>query len=422
LSFARVLGQSTWNVGIVSVAGLAFGHSYAIETLRPPEATGSTFNVNDIILNGNGTILNVQNGDVGSNANMTYSGTGAVLNLDSGYGMYYFDPYNAPKWFPSPPFPPTQIVQQLPALITDPMYRYPAMSGIRTAPVFDDARASQYLTAPAVQRADVDATCAAEAAKVDPARYIFMATQALNTIYCYNPGIYQSGSGAKDARIDIGTGDVGILRPGAYYLKSGLIVNGRLVGGYEAAKPGVAIMLDESGPGNCSSCIFKGNNALTIALNAGSKFPRGASGVAATAAVDWDNQLVQTSGPGSPNPPLLMSLLVRKDTAGSGSSSSCVVPTSAPFIEPSGCRDSQNQAINIAGGGQLDLEGVQYAPTDNAAISGSSDGKGTVGQIIAWSVSYSGGTTLNQDGPASQGPGTLRLDGACTAPGTPCNP
>jgi hypothetical protein len=422
LTFARVLGLGRFHVASTAVAGLAFAKSYAIQTLRPPKSTGSTFDVNDIVLNSNNTIVNVFNGDVGSNANMTYSGSGAVLNLGSGYGMFYFDPYNAPKWYASPPHPPAQIVQQLPTLMPDPNYQYPAMSGARTAPIFDDARASQYLTAPAVQRADVDAACAAEAAKVDPSRYAFMATQAPSTIYCYNPGVYQSGSGARNAQIAVGTGDVGLLKPGAYYLKNGLDIGGRLVGGYEPGRPGVAIMLNESGPGNCPSCIFSGNNALTIALNAGTKFPYGTAGTAATAAIDWNNQPVETSGPSSPTPHLVMTLLVRKDTGGPGGTQACTLPTTPPFTEPSGCRDNQNQTINIAGGGQLDVEGVQYAPTDNVAISGSSDGRGTVGQIIAWTIAYSGSTTLNQQGPGSQGPGTLRLDAACTVPGTPCNP
>lgn len=427
LTFARVLGQSTWNVAVVSVAGLAFAKSYAIETLRPPKASGATFTVNDIVLNSNNTIVNVNNGDVGSNANMNYSGSGAVMNIDSGFGMFYFDPYFAPQWYLSPPMPPTQIVRQLTTLIPDPNYNYPAMTGARTAPTFDDARSSTCTTGlpgtnQACSRADLDPTCLIEKNKLNVGRYTFMATQLPNTIYCYNPGIYLSGSGARDANISIGTGDVGILRPGAYYARSGVKVGGRLVGGYEPGLPGVALMLDESGPGNCASCIFQGNNALTIALNAGTKFPRGTPGTAATAAVDWNNQPVQTSGAGSPNPPLILTLLVRKDIAGPGGTQVCVVPTTGPFIEPSACRDNQNQTISIAGGGQLDLQGVQYAPTDNVAVSGSSDGRGTVGQIIAWTVSYSGSTTLNQEGPGDQGPGTLRIDAACTAAGTPCNP
>jgi hypothetical protein len=430
LSFARVLGINQWNVGSTSVAGLVYSKSYAVVTLRPPKDSGSTFLVNDITLNGNGTVVNVHQGDVGSNANMTYSGTGTVLNIDSGYGMYYFDPYFAPRWYTSPPIPPAQIVQQIPTLIADPLYRYPEMRGslgsspcatgpADCAPTFDDARTSQYLTLPAVERADeVGSECEAELAKVDPTVYTWISSYAPDDVYCFEPGIYQSGSGAKNAKIAIGTGEVGLLKPGAYYLKSGLDVGGngsRLLGGYVGGQPGVALMFDEC---NNTACIFRGNSADTIALNAGSKFPRGTPGTAATAAIDWDNQLVETSGPSSPSPAILLTLLVIKDPT-------CYVPVPPQLLqEPAGCDPGAptNFTINIAGGGQLDLEGVQYMPTDNVAISGSSDGNGTIGQIISWTLTYSGGTTLNQEGAGTQGPGTLRLDAACTAPGTPCNP
>lgn len=427
LSFSRVLGIGSWNVATTSVAGLAFARSYAIMTLRPPKASGSTFNVNDIVLSGNNTTVNVNQGDVGSNANMDYSGTGTVVNLDSGYGMYYFDPYFAPQWYTSPPIPPTQIVQQLPVLIADPNYRYPAMTGATTAPTFDDARTSQWATIPAVERADVDSACAAEVALVNPVNYPFIdpLVTTPDRIYCFNPGIYLSGTGAKNATISLGTGEIGLLKPGAYYLKSGMQIRGRILGGYDPGQPGVALMFDESGPGNCSSCVFDGNNAETIALNAGTKFPPGSRFVGAagaTAAIDWDNQLVETSGPGSPNPPILMTILVKKDTGGAGGTQACVVPTSAPFLEPTACDDGKNQTISIAGGGQLDVEGVQYAPTDNVTLGGSSDGNGTVGQIIGWTITYTGGTVINQEGPGTQGPGILRLDASCTAPGTPCNP
>jgi len=138
--------------------------------------------------------------------------------------------------------------------------------------------------------------------------------------------------------------------------------------------------------------------------------------VSATAALDWDGQLVQTSGPGSPNPPLLITLLVNKDPT-------CFVPTSAPFVEPTGCDPgTHDKTLNMAGGGSLALEGVQYAPTDNIEISGGSTGTGQVGQIIAWTLKYSGGTHINQEGPPVEGPGTLRLDAACTIPGVACNP
>jgi Flp pilus assembly protein TadG len=430
LTFARVLGQSQWNVASTSVAGLAFARSYAVVTLRPPKDVGSTWDVNDIILASTNTVVNVFNGDVGSNANMEYSGLNAVLNIDPGYGMYYFDPYFAPKWYTSPPMPPAQIVQQIPTLIPDPNYQYPAMqgslgtsacvlplTGSDCAPLFDDARTSEYATIPAVERADeVGSQCEAQLAKVDPTRYTFISSYTRDKIFCFKPGIYQSGSGARDAKITIATGEVGLLLPGAYYLKSGLDVGGlgsRLIGGYDPGQPGVALMFDEC----ANQCTLNANAADTLALNAGTKFPRGTIGVGATAAIDWNNQRVETSGPMSPTPAILMSILVIKDPT-------CFVPTAAPFQEPAGCDPGAptNFTVNMAGGGQLDVEGVQYMPTDNVAVSGSSDGKGTVGQLVAWTISYKGDTTLNQEGAGSQGPGTLRLDAACTAPGTPCNP
>jgi hypothetical protein len=431
LSFARVLGQSTWNVGVTSVAGLAFGRAYAIQTLRPPKKAGATFLINDIEIDG-GSVVNVQHGDVGSNANMDYSGGGSILNLDSGYGMFYFDPFGTgPEW-PGPPIPPTQVVQTLPVLMQDPGYTYPAMrgslgsstcsygpAGTNCAPTFTDARTSTCgapgPNVPCTSALLDPSGCGVEATYLQTSVYAsFMATQPLDRVYCYKPGIYDPSSPSKS--LNGGSNEVVVLMPGAYYFKSpngGLSIGGWLLGGYRPAPAsGVALMFDEC----LNQCNFNGNTALTIALNAGTKFPPGTSGTAATAAIDWDNQLVQTSGPSSPTPPLLMTLLVNKDP-------DCLVPPPPATLEPPGCDPgTHNKTINIAGGGSLALEGVQYMPTDNVEIHGGSSGTGQVGQIISYTLFYSGGTHINQEGPPSQGPGTLRLDGACTAPGTPCNP
>jgi hypothetical protein len=424
-TFARLLGQPKWSVGVTSVAGLAFGKSYAIQTLRPPKKNGATFLINDIEIDG-GSVVNVHRGDVGSNANMDYAS--GSMNIDSGYGMYYFDPFNTgPEWS-GPPAPPAQTVQKLPNLMADPGYLYPAMRGslgsascttgpANCAPTFLDAREASCGapgTTPACSRADLDPSgCGQEAAYLQTSAYSsFMATQALNRIYCYKPGIYGTNNSNK---LSSATGDVVLLMPGAYYFRSpssGLDVGGRLLGGYRHGVAGVALMFDECN----NQCTFSGNNAVTIALNAGNKFPAGTSGTAALAALDWDNKPVQTSGPSSPTPPLLMTILVNEDP-------DCYVPTSPPFQEPLACDPgTHNKTINIAGGGSLALEGVQYAPTDNIEIHGGSAGFGQVGQIIAYTLFYSGGTRINQEGPPSQGPGTLRLDGACSAPSAPCSP
>jgi hypothetical protein len=416
LTFARVLGSSEWDVGTTSVSGLVYGSQYAIITLRPPKKTGSTFDVRDITVTG-GSVVTVQNGDVGSNANMELDGVGSQMILDSGFKVFHFT--NPPLWVPPP------AEQKINTLITDPNYRYPLMSGsLGTAPTWDDARTSIAGPGKAVLRADdpVDTSCKTLADSVDITVYTFMSTQPRNKVFCFKPGIYQSGTGAKNATITVGTGEVGLLMSGVpgvpagvYHLKSGMNIGGRIIGGWQPGAPGVALMFDEAGPGNCSSCIFSGNNAVTIALNAGSKYPPGAAGTAATATVDYDNQLVETSGASSPTPPLVLTILVNKDP-------DCFVPTSAPFQEPPGCNANKNKTLNIAGGGSLVLEGVQYAPTDNVEISGGSAGTGQVGQIISWTLKYSGGTHINQHYPGGTGNGILRIDAACSSPNEPCFP
>jgi len=436
LTFARAVGLGQWRVAVTSVAGLTFKKSYAVITLRPPKKLGSTFDVNDIVLAGGSTIT-VSTGDVGSNANMNYTNTGgptpSKMILDTGYRFFYYPaapPDNDPGWVP--PFPADPIGSPHTQPITDPGYNYPAMRGslgsapcasgpANCAPTFSDARTASCGAAgatPACSRADLDPACLTIASTKVPSSYTFMPTQLTtpSKIFCYNPGIYATSNSQK---LSVGPADLVILTPGAYYFKSGLDVGGRLIGGYEAGAPGVALMFDECN----NQCTFSGNNALTITLNAGSRVrPPGSGGAPATAAIDWNNQPVQTSGPSGPTPPILLTLLVNKDTNGPGGTQGCVVPTSPPFVEPNNCNANQNQTIQIAGGGSTFLQGVQYMPTDNVAINGGSTGIGIVGQIISWTLTYTGGTTINQEGAASQGPGLMRLDEACTAPGTPCVP
>jgi Flp pilus assembly protein TadG len=446
LTFARLLGQHDWSVGITSVAGLGWGKSYAIVTLRPPMQQGNTYKVNDIEINSNGGSVNVQHGDVGTNANMNYAGTtsgctGAQMNIDRGYGLYYADWIYGPQWAPCPPEPPIQTVQFLQKMINDPGYHYPDMT---YAPIFTDARTSQVVADSAggppatlgVERADINADCLALAQSV-PSVYTFMPNpmNAANggNVYCYKPGIYQSGHSPQSAQISVGSGDIALLYPGAYYLKNGMQVNGSLIGGFIGGGEGVALMFDEQGPRNCAQCL-NGNSAPVLALNAGTKFPPGTSGVAATAARDWsafttlaNGTLVPTgtlvdTGTLGPTPPLILTILVKKDTEGPGGTQACVVPQTQPFIEPSACNDSQNQTISIAGGGRLAIEGVMYAPTDNVQVAGSADNNGTVGQIISWSINYTGSSTLNQEGPNTQAPAVLHLDAACSGGNNPCSP
>src|SRR5688500_7118072 len=59
--FARLFGQTTWSLAKTSVAGLDFGRSYALVTLRPPQPlpNGMDQNRENIDVNGNNTRLNI---------------------------------------------------------------------------------------------------------------------------------------------------------------------------------------------------------------------------------------------------------------------------------------------------------------------------------------------------------------------------
>jgi len=98
-------------------------------------------------------------------------------------------------------------------------------------------------------------------------------------------------------------------------------------------------------------------------------------------------------------------------------------PVVYPF--PASCSnaaENQNKAIDLSGGSGLYLAGVQYMPTDNVTIAGNATTGGYIGQVWAWTLVYTGGSIINQEGSQSQGPGTIRLDAACTVPGIACVP
>ncbi|TMB84749.1 MAG: hypothetical protein E6J39_03075 [Chloroflexi bacterium] len=375
--FARLFGQSGWDVSQAAVAGLHNIGKYAVITLRPPkpQKNGSDANFDDISVKGTNTLLQVIAGDIGTNTNLNVTGGGAVT-LDIGFDVHHFDTYLA--WTP----PPTEEV--LPTTIADPNYAYPTRTG---APTYSAANLSD--------ARDSAANCALQQLKV-PLQYTVggtpIKTMLATNVSCYKPGIYtQQLSNAHN-------NEAILLEPGLYFFDAGVKLGvGAFVGGYEAGNPGVALVFNECNSG----CVFDGNNSPVIALNGGTKF-NNANGQEATAAVGFDSQPVQTNAGFKPSE-IPITLLVEKDP-------NCVVADE----EPGSCNDNANNTLNIAGNGALYLAGAQYAPTDNIKISGGSAGTGYVGQIVGWTVTYSGGSTIKQTFPANLGVGVLRLDASCS--------
>src|SRR5439155_2257609 len=84
--FARLFGQSGWDVSQAAVAGLYNIGKYAVSTLRPPkpQQNGSDANFDDISVQGTNTLLQVLVGDMDTHTTANVSGGGGVA-LDRGF-------------------------------------------------------------------------------------------------------------------------------------------------------------------------------------------------------------------------------------------------------------------------------------------------------------------------------------------------
>lgn len=374
-SFARLFGQTEWRLTRTSVAGLTFGKSYTIVTLRPPMPHGSSssIDIRDIRIDG-GTRVNVFNGDVGTNSNMNYAGINSLLAVQPGYGMYYFDS-GPPDWGTNP------VGTHIASLIADPNYPIPAAP----TTAFPNSNAGK----------DTEANCQTIVTTKILTHTPYVAyvpggtTPDMTKINCYKPGTYSQ-------KLTDGNGELTVLEPGLYYFTQGLDIQSSLIGGYEANQPGVALVFPQTE-------LFKQRNGM-VALNAGTRFEDTSGAEAAAAETVTGTPITTTT-----TPPLKMTVIVQRDT-------NCVV--ALPYN--TACNDNHNETLDLAGSAALYLAGVQYAPSDNSKISGGSNGTGYVGQIIAWTLFYTGSTAINQEGYSVESPGIMRIDTACS-PGTVCN-
>lgn len=394
--FAGLFGFDEFTARQTSVATITYSADFAVLTLRPP-VVGSDTNAGNVSVSGNGTRLTISVGDIGTNTNMVLSG-GATVLLDEGYKVHHYDA--VPAWVPPPP------PFKLASFIDDPNHTYPSRTGA-PLPFNNDAQAA---TTP-------EQCAAARAAVPSTYRAPFPGGPAINDpamtypVRCVKPGIYSYGLRSNN-------GEVLILTPGVYFLDKGLTVRGILIGGYQPTVAGVALVFNRTVAGRLDA-----NNAEIFALNGGSRFNSctpGCSGFEAAPAEGFDGVDIDTCGASCPigTSNLSVTMFVEKDT-------NCKV--TQPY--PTSCNDNGNNTLNMAGGGALYLAGVQYAPTDNVKISGGSSGDGKAGRIVSWTVTYSGGAKITQTYPGvAEGPGTIRLDAACTGAGATsmtnvlCNP
>jgi len=399
LTFGRIFGQSSWIVSSPSVAGIVQSRQYGVVTLRPPSprGNGSDINEQDIHVTG-GSIVTVNNADVGTNSNLKIDGIGSALVLQNppppgpySFFVWHFDPYQL--WTAPPPG------SQLSSPIDDPAYPIPQRAAVPSTPVFN----APGLTDAMLGGAPGSAACQTEMAKV-AAQYTVGGTPVKNMIpsrvTCYKPGIYnrQLISSMADEAV--------LLTPGVYFFDKGLDMSSTLIGGYEGNQPGVAVILPTCPGNNCPP--FTGNTSPLVALNFGTAY-QNLGGQRATAA-QWNGGFVTTNG----IPPIMMTIMVEPDR-------SCLAPP-FPSLEPSNACSNRQPQLKLPGGGALAVAGIQYAPTDNTQVTGSSPQQGVLGQIISWTIVFSGSSTLNLEAAVGDNSGVLRLDPACSPTVGVCNP
>jgi Flp pilus assembly protein TadG len=395
MTFARLFGQSSWNVGITSVAGLASAPHYAVAMLQPPHPKKNLSDANlcqDLKVDGNNTVLNVSKGDIGTNTSAATTNAG-LITMASGYFIdHYDDITNAscglnlnPTWtVDANGDPQGQEIKK--GLIPDPQYMYPSFVG---APL------------PFTSQSLGVVACSGSGFPTGDLLRLPAGTT------CYTPGIYSLGPTGKQP-FNVGSGETVYLMPGAYYFRSGLTVsNGSLYGGLISRTPsgdpgGVVLEVPETAQ-------LDATTAANFVLNMGGSTCNVADETCkASPALDFSGAQVKTT-PGD----FVLSIEVDRNEA-------CF--SDAIPLDVGSCGvGSSDTAVKLAGSGSLEVAGVIYGPSDQMTIKGNSS-QVAVGEIYGWTITYTGGSTLTQAYPGSLGNGVLRLDSACSGLGTTCNP
>ena len=412
LTFARIFGQDSWSVNTTSVAGRIYEKQYGIVTLRPPKDARGASNPyqDDIFITGGSKVL-VADADVATNTNVVCSGfsSGSELRLNDGFFVYHFDPDEA--WTAAPGKcvnPP--LGSQLTSPVSDPIYPIPTRTG--TEPTY----------ATLAEAKDPDpAKCLAEQTKVpDEYRPLKDLSAKMNnpaqvTAVCVRPGVYRFSLDAKDPAS--GLPAVTLLEPGVYYFDYGVRVQSSLIGGYAPGEAGVALVFKEAknssgDPGQFTTT----QNTSLVALNFGNLYCPGPTGYTCPTLTPPRQWAAPANGPLGPvqtpgAKPVLLTVMV--------------VPTGkcpVGIVAASTCVANDNKTLNLTGGGNIFLAGVQYAPEDNASLKGNSGQKAEIGAFWAYTIAFNGGTQFTLASALPDVTGVLRLDRACSPTVTTCNP
>jgi hypothetical protein len=396
LTFGRIFGQSSWTISTTSVAGITAATRYALVVLRVPDIRGSgDANGDNVNANSQSTVVRILNGDIATNTNVTDQlSPPCAVQVDVGFHIYHYD-LGEPWCKDSATGQPKGVLTQV--LVNDPNY----VTTAQFTAIRNWLNANQDWTTG--QSAGEDPGCANAAAYAPSATIPQLSGY---TTRCYRPGFYPTtGSGSGASSFQVQNNEWAYLYPGTYFFDGDvtIVAGGLVTGGNVSASPGVALLVRKDK-------VFK-NNGKSISLNMGT-----------AGCADDSCRASPAMGPfgvlASPrNVPL--TFIVEKYPGCFGGPNGTV-----PQLCTDTTNDTKNKTLNLAGGADLDVAGIIYAPSDRVQVA-SNDGSqtGTLGQIVAWQVTYTGNTALNQSFPGLFESGVLRIDSACTkgSPATPCN-
>lgn len=406
---SRVFGLNGSLVSAWATSGI-FPNRYAVITLRQPTQAGPS--QEDIRLAGNNVTLRVVGGDVGGNWNMKLnSNNNLVLPGDSQVYLHDYMSCGSSCWGN------TQITNgsgtlktalQLPGPIPDPNYPPPTSTvsapgaptatlplgytnfysavdrrsrpgDVRIGSGGDSPATTSVTTVAGVQTCDP-----ATAVRIGPGYYTNI---SVNGGYCvildpaYVHDCLSNGAGCTDTPTPVAASQM----PGVFYINGTVDVgnNGMLVG------DGVTVVIRPQNEPNDNGQFSAsgGANPAIVNLNStklsgawtrlgASPYIQATSGCLYGATTCWQYTNSYESDPTQTG--VALYVMRRDQIPGSGAAS-----------------DDWTSVIQINASAGIAWNGVTYAPHDSATLAGQ-PGHSGVGQLVAWTFTFNGGTSVTQ--------------------------
>ncbi len=404
--FANIAGIHDEVVSAFAVAGGSH-LNYAVIALKPRLRTPDT-NLG-ITITGNNSSLIVPNGDVGGNYSLAWGGTGSSVVFTAGENQVV--DLEEPASIAGNGSVINGTVHQLEDYpIPDPLYGTPpSCTAALTSACWDAWPPTSPVTAtlkgvyPACEQPNkinnhiLDLGCVAPAVlaagyTIYPGKY-----QEINIPAGSNITLSTSCLSTDNACLDPnGDGNTADQRGGVYYLTtlgstgsasgSGLRMNG--TPGKPTVLQGCGVLMifdpDESGGSNVQMNVGGAGNTIQIntpTISSGCSMHYSPGNPTGTTNYLWYGY----NAADFTNP---ISVWVRPNRNG---------------YDMTGTNNGSN-VITLGAGSTIQENGVIYAPEDNTIVSGGPAGSG-VGQIVAWTITYTGNSTINE---TFQGPAKLR--------------